>query len=263
MTGSTIYRYKILSKLGESGMGMVYKVGSMLPKNNVYLSPRRTKNRFNILCILFGITIFFLFAVSESNAQVEGLKPGEVKTEKLKTTDKNILGARAAGIIEAPVDTVWKVLNDFNKFKEFMPNMKESLIIDKEVIKEIDIKQKWDREPFEKILDKYRLNYANSDTFCSYSVLDLPWPADDRWYLIKNIIDDEQHTKRWSYVIGNMNVCEGSWELQPYDKNPSQTVVIYTTYSDPGGRIPNWIINLGFTKTLDDVILGLRKRVLR
>ncbi|KPK94776.1 hypothetical protein AMJ80_05355 [bacterium SM23_31] len=207
------------------------------------------------------ITAIFI-AVPESNAQVEVLKPGEVKTERLETADSNILGARATGIIEAPIDSVWKVLNDFNKFKEFMPNLRTSFIVDKAILKEIDIKQKWDREPFEKMLSKYILDQANSDTVCSYSVLDLPIVT-DRWYLLKKVVDNEKHTIRWSLAQGNVNVNEGSWELQPYAKNHSQTVVIYTTYSDPGGYIPNWIIELGFTTTLEDVILGLRRRVLR
>ncbi|MFC1555827.1 SRPBCC family protein [candidate division KSB1 bacterium] len=217
-----------------------------------------TTLRYMILFVLA-----FCLVISDSYAQDDILIPGEVKTEKLETDNENILGARATGVIEAPIDTVWKVLNDFNKFKEFMPNMDESFLVDKAVIKEIKQKRQWDRGPFEKILKKYKLNHANSDTVCSYSVLDLPWPAKDRWYLIKNIVNNEKHTKHWSYVQGNMKVCEGSWELQHYGVDNSQTVVVYTTYSDAGGDIPKWIVELGYNVTLEDVIIELRKRVLR
>ncbi len=195
------------------------------------------------------------------------LKNGEIIVTKLDVKKPGILGGRSAGIIKMPAADVWSVLNDLNKFREFMPKVKESSIVDGEAVKKAAGKEKWGRSEIESFVKKNKLEKVAGDTVYYYSVFDMPFPFGDLWYMLKKIINNRDMTISWDLVVGNMIANYGSWELRTVDgdlrqSDLSQTLVIYTTYSDSGIRIPGFISNIGLKKTLPGVIKALRKRVI-
>lgn len=193
------------------------------------------------------------------------LKKGEIIKwlEAVKGTE--VKKGVAIGIVDAPAEQVWKVIHQNNDFVHFMPRMLESILVDPAAIDRAKA-LKFDYntgDPHELIqfLKKHRVDKMTDTTGYFFSLLSLPWPATNRWYIIKleDFVTSGRWYQHWSLVIGNLKTNDGSWELIPLDND--RTLVTYTVFSDPGGLIPDWIINVGTNQTLPDVIKSIRKRV--
>lgn len=148
--------------------------------------------------------------------------------------------ARALALLDASPEAVFKVLRDFNTFENFIPYCKEVNV-----------------EHQEK--DRYRVRF----------VLDLPWPLGNRHYVL-NLVDRHETVEgkpvlvsEWTYIqgSGNINDTYGSWEMLAYGKD--RTLVRYTVFTDPGGKLPTWVRNFSTTIAVPKVIKGLRKEVAR
>ena len=143
------------------------------------------------------------------------------------------------GVIEAPLSAVRGVIDAAAEFDEFMPRMLESEV-----------------EP------------VAPGVYLNRQVLDTPFPAEDRHYTVRV----ETHSfetnsgpgwqARWNHVEGSGNIREsiGSWTLLPVE--PDRTVVIYRVLTDPGGRLPAWIVDFAAPRTLRGVLGAVRDRVL-
>jgi ribosome-associated toxin RatA of RatAB toxin-antitoxin module len=53
----------------------------------------------------------------------------DVTVQRIRTNDQTIFELRASGFVTAPPDKVWKVLTDYNRLQEFVPNLQSSRII--------------------------------------------------------------------------------------------------------------------------------------
>ncbi len=143
-----------------------------------------------------------------------------------------------AGLIEAPLAAVREVIDAAAEFDEFMPRMLESEV-----------------EP------------VAPGVYLNRQVLDTPFPAEDRHYTVRV----ETHSfetnsgpgwqARWNHVEGSGNIrgSIGSWTLLPVE--PDRTVVIYRVLTDPGGRLPAWIVDYAAPRTLRSVLEAVRERV--
>ena len=171
----------------------------------------------------------------------------------------------AIGIVDAPPQQVWNVIHENNDFVHFMPRMLESILVNPDAIaKAKALKFDYNTgDPKELVhfLKKHRVDKMTGTTGYFFSLLNVPWPATNRWYIIKldDFVTSGRWYQHWSLVLGNLKTNDGSWELVPLDNN--RTLVTYTVFSDPGGEIPDWIINIGTKQTLPGVIEALRKRV--
>ncbi len=171
----------------------------------------------------------------------------------------------AIGIVDAPPQKVWKVVHENNDFVSFMPRTLDSVLVDPGCIAQAKaMKLDYDTgDPKQLIafLKKHRVDAFTGTTCYFFSRVDVPWPATNRWYLLK--LDDTVTPGRWyeswSLILGNLKSNDGSWDLRPLDND--RTLVTYKVFSDPGGMIPDWIINIGTNQTLPEVIKAVRKRV--
>ncbi|MCL4557657.1 MAG: hypothetical protein M1491_03360 [Deltaproteobacteria bacterium] len=205
------------------------------------------------------------YAVNITPDQWATLKDGGVVKWLQNIKGTEVKKGVAIGIVNAPPDRVWKVIHENNDFIHFMPRMLESILISPSVLPEAE-SLKFDRatgDPKELIslLKKHRVRGFTGTTGYFFAVLSVPWPATNRWYIIKleDVVTPDRWFQHWGMVMGNLKTNNGSWELTPLDNN--RTLATYTVFADPGGLIPDWIINLGTTQTLPDVIKSLRKRV--
>ncbi len=175
--------------------------------------------------------------------------------------DDRLFRGSAEGVIQAPRDTVWTVLSDYNNYHKFFPRMPVTFIVDEGALKEIGKTQEWKRADFEALISKYRLEEPAGDIFYFYNVIDMTFPFADRWLLFRMERDPGQYNMYWKMIYGNMLITEGSWELEQYGRNSSETLAVYTTYSKSIIPIPVFIISIGLNNTLPDIIIGLRRRV--
>jgi len=143
------------------------------------------------------------------------------------------------GVIEAPLSAVRGVIDAAADFDEFMPRILES-----------------DVEP------------VSPGIYLNRQILDMPFPVEDRRYTVR-VETGAVETgagfgwrARWTYVEGSGNVREsrGSWTLIPLDAE--RTVVVYKLLTDPGGRLPAWIVDFTAPRALRRVLASVRERVL-
>lgn len=155
---------------------------------------------------------------------------------------------RGVGIIEAPIATVLAVLNDSVHRLEWM----------KEAVANTRIEQ----------LDPY--------TELFYSRTGAPWPVADRDVVLRarttmdpparivRIEITSQDHPAWPPQKGvvRMPFLRGHWYLWP-EKNGAWTRAEYQIHADPGGMLPDWIINMVSKKIPHDTIAGMQQQVKR
>lgn len=143
------------------------------------------------------------------------------------------------GVIEAPLSAVRRVIDAAAEFDEFMPRILES-----------------DVEP------------VSPGVYLNRQILDMPFPVEDRHYTVRVATGAVETSvgagwqARWTYVNGSGNVRDsrGSWTLIPF--SPERTVVVYRLLTDPGGRLPAWIVDYTAPRALRRVLASVRARVL-
>lgn len=104
-----------------------------------------------------------------------------------------------------------------------------------------------------------------------YQVTDAPWPVDDRDLIIHQKIT--QHSNGTVEIIASgkpdfipekrkrvrVPDYNAHWKISPEGKNLLS--VEYTISLDPGGSIPDWIINLGVTEGPFNTMQNLKERL--
>jgi hypothetical protein len=144
----------------------------------------------------------------------------------------------AIGIINALPERVFKVITDNEDFEQFMPYVEQSDV-----------------------------EYITNESIINYQYLNFPFPIGDRYYklyivqAIENSNAERIFKCTWTYVkkSGNIKDTYGSWVLKKYGEN--RTLATYTVYTDPGGRIPKWALNMATEISLPKIIESVRQRV--
>jgi uncharacterized membrane protein len=152
---------------------------------------------------------------------------------------------KAETVVEAPLERVWQVLTDVERFPEFMP-----------YVKEVEI-----------------LGPAGSQGRYEYHLIAPPL-VNRRDYTLRtfNEVDKANGIYRRCWMVANgagpdpvegvvrIQTCQGRWTVTRLDM--SRTRVGYYLHTDPGGSIPVWMANRAKTMTLPDLMNAVRKRSL-
>jgi len=222
---------------------------------------------FNILFLLI-IATHFLYSLSSEDLQSKKeiqlkLTRGKIITRITKLPNSNTHICQAMGVIYAPIEKIWEVISDYNHFKDFMPRIKESFIVNPSELKKIlDIEvEEWKK--FEKYLRNYKLEQINGDIIYFYNRFNMPWPFKNRYYILKMVQYPESFSFRWTQFIGNTKVNDGSWELIPFKGSKRKTLGVYTLITDPGVSVSPSLCRLAIKITLPGTIKSVRKRVLK
>lgn len=107
-----------------------------------------------------------------------------------------------------------------------------------------------------------------------YSEVDLPWPANNRDFIIRITLTQDPLTKvvtivaenKPQYVLKKKGVVRiqrssGLWHLTPMANGLVE--VEYTLQVDPGGLIPAWLVNMVASTGPYQSFIGLRKQVMK
>ncbi|MET0413745.1 MAG: SRPBCC family protein [Polyangiaceae bacterium] len=134
--------------------------------------------------------------------------------------------------IEAPVERLWPLISECNRFREYM---------DIESARELNRRGTWSR--------------------CEL-VVDVPFPFGK----LRSISDqlNERAAGRyrvsWKLVSGDYHYDEGFWELTPVGS--ARTRVRYVTLTEPKLPVPRGMLLDGQRDFVKDLLARLRKRVL-
>jgi ribosome-associated toxin RatA of RatAB toxin-antitoxin module len=195
------------------------------------------------------------------------LAAGDIIVSSHAVPGSDVQEAKMTAIIKAPPQVVWQIVTDINHFKDFMPQTRNSMVIAADKIPELLRKTPASAEEVEKILGPTPAAVPHQPgkkyTVYHYSDLHLPWPCNNRWYVLKGTMDETrsaQHIYRssWKLLFGNIKKDSGEWLLQPYGTR--ETKLTYRLSTDPGGSIPSFLVKRATGVTLPQVMKAIRKR---
>lgn len=162
--------------------------------------------------------------------EVKAIERGDVVVHLRDTRESTLKDVRCIGIVKAKPERIWSVLVDYEAYGKIFPRILKSEVRAKE-----------------------------GDSEDHYSLLDYPWPLQDRWTLNRITHDQSKRSINWKRVEGSVKEVVGSWRLIP---DGDQTVVVYKVRLDPGiPLIPAWAIDWGTKQVAPDIIRSIRRQV--
>ena len=152
---------------------------------------------------------------------------------------------KGSAVVSASAEQIRALLRDADHFKDWFPNTSESRLLARE-----------------------------GDVSYQYSVLDAPWPVSDR----DNVFRSETAIDPTNGVVAirvsaapdyhpeqpervRVRRALGLWLLEPLGE--AQTRVTFTMHLEPGGGVPQWLINAQVVETPFDALTNLRTAVSR
>ncbi|MDD5643585.1 MAG: SRPBCC family protein, partial [Syntrophales bacterium] len=228
--------------------------------------------RWSLSLLCFAVvSIWSFFPYSALGADIQSrLAAGEIIYRTLATPGSGLKKGEATGVVDAPPAQVWQVVTDVNNYQEFLPRMLRSRLVQLEELRTVLEAQPGSAAAVEALLSsspgelaairvpggKYRGYF--------YGHLEVPFPLRDRWYIVR-VLWDESHAERqvytcsWSLMEGNLREYYGDWKVEPFGAH--RTLLTYRAATDPGGFAPRFLVEEFSTKTLPQVIAGVRKRL--
>jgi ribosome-associated toxin RatA of RatAB toxin-antitoxin module len=154
---------------------------------------------------------------------------GKVEVKLLDQGDGRPKTVKAAGLINAPLAKVWKVLTHYNEYHKFMPRVSSS-----------------------------KLESRSGNLAQATYQLDAPWPLNGTWYTNRYVETPANHAIRWSMVKGSIKHNEGSWQLRAQG---NATYATYTVIADLGiPAIPKWIFGEVTKTTVPSIFEAVEKQ---
>ena len=165
-----------------------------------------------------------------------------IKVYTRKVPGETLKAFRAVTLVDASADQVLGEITDVEQGAEWMDRCAESHLVQQE----------------------------GPDVYLAYTLIDVPWPLDDRDLVTRVQIRREKD--RIICTMSNVpdavpvkrNVIrmpryEGQWVLIPQDNG--QTQVISEGISSPGGTIPDWLANSEVVESPYNTLSNLRDRL--
>jgi hypothetical protein len=171
-----------------------------------------------------------------------------VVVERRVVSGSNLKEFRGRGVVNAPVAAILAVFSDVPRATEWMDSCSGSRIV-------ADVSDR------EKVV---------------YNRTRAPWPVSDRDAVLHNIatFDEARREVRldfWSVAdahappvagVVRMPFLRGHWVLSP-SSDGMTTNVEYQVHANPGGRLPDWLVNYVSRDLPFRTITGLRAQVKR
>lgn len=223
------------------------------------------------VCRLAALIIWGFFPYPAPGADIQTrLAAGEIIVHSAEVPGSAVKKGEAIGVVDASPARVWEVVTDANNFQEFLPRMVRSRLVRFEELRRILEERPGSAAAAEALLSAeppelaiFRIP-ARKYLGYFYGHLEVPWPLRDRWYIVRVQWDETQGERgiyncSWSLVAGNLREYYGEWLVKPYGAN--RTLLTYRAATDPGGLAPKFLVEEFSTRTLPQVIAGVRSRV--
>lgn len=139
------------------------------------------------------------------------------------------------GVLDSPPESVWGVIEDVDRYTEFMPRVKVSQVVSRE-----------------------------GEVVITRSTIEMPFPLKNLTARIRGvhtIVPGERYQREWSLIEGDYHENTGSWTMVPFDEAAARTLVLYRILVVPRIPIPSRLRNIAQQKTMPDIVERLRKRL--
>jgi hypothetical protein len=148
------------------------------------------------------------------------------------------------------IKVYYKKTSDIHEIK-MVTSMKASLSGIVQLLSEVENYPKWGY----KLSEAKLLNRVNDKEYYYYSKLDFPWPLSDRDIIVLAKLEQDSVTRRVTstsyakpnYLAENKDVVRIKTTTTKWTVIPGAggwQYVEYYIYSDPGGNIPDWLVNM-------------------
>ena len=144
-------------------------------------------------------------------------------------------------MVAIEIAAIVALLRDASRFKDWFPNTSEAKLLKRD-----------------------------GDAAYQYSVMSTPWPISDRDNVIRSVLTRDESSGRVDIVLeaapdahpiqpGRHRVtrAKGDWRLTP--QGPALTHVAFTMHLEPGGGIPDWMVNARIVATPFDALVNMRR----
>jgi len=163
----------------------------------------------------------------------ENLGKGKVYVSALPISGATSRLGKVIGVVDAPVDDVWKVVVDYPSYKDYMPLVWESDIV--------------------------RSESNKADIRLQYEVKPLPVKY---WTVLRMTHNPRLYHIDWTQLEGDVKETYGSWDLAPYPgPGGKRTKVTYQLYFEIGNAVLDTGADWLTETVLPSVIDRLRSRI--
>ncbi len=151
----------------------------------------------------------------------------------VETPASNVKTAQAVFFIKSSPRTCLKVISDFERYPEFMPNIRSAEFVGK--------KESSDIYRFSFKVALWTIHYSNIFTLLSRG--------------------DDAFSLSWDYVDGDLKKSSGSWDIGPSRLREGFSLIRYTVFIDTGMLVPRWVCDLLTAKSIPKMITAIAGRV--
>ena len=173
-------------------------------------------------------------ALGESTTRGK-LEKGEILVTAKKRKEFPNPGVKAVGVIKAPMDRIWPLIDQCANYTSTM----------------------------QRVLKSKEISRENNIVICEITV-DLPFPLDDltaKTRAVHTIKPEKMYKRAWKLISGDYEYNEGSWTLVPFGNSLNETLVVYETQVEPKSIVPDSLRNLAQKKTIPALFEHLRNQV--
>ncbi|HEY0794024.1 MAG TPA: SRPBCC family protein [Chthoniobacterales bacterium] len=199
------------------------------------------------VCLWVGLGLGLPLPVRAAGEWQEISRTNDLTVYVRDRTGSPFKEVRATGTIEAPLGLVRSVLTDFDAYQTFMPYTSESRVLT--------------RDPATRSTLVYlKLNPPLA------SARDVTIRVQDESFKAA----DDSYTAHWAadnaagpapqVGVTRMSLDEGTWVLEPTGDRKA-TKATYSLFTDAGGNLPAFVINLANKRSVADLFDALRKQV--
>ncbi|MBK7858709.1 MAG: SRPBCC family protein [Archangiaceae bacterium] len=162
------------------------------------------------------------------------LEAGEVVITTEPVAGSELPRAIAEGVIDAPPEKVWAMIEDCGTYPKNMPRIKTVTVLERD-----------------------------AGTQVCRTTADAPFPIGDLTSETRAVMTVEpgvRWERKWSFLKGDYTANSGSWVLTPYQGDGKRTDARYQIHVEPKLHVPNALVTSAQKSGLKDLFARLRER---
>jgi hypothetical protein len=176
--------------------------------------------------------------------------------ESMKCVGSKARVGCVAGLVNAPIDRVWKIITDYRDYGQLIPRCTRSMVVSPEIIPAIT-----DSNCILSSMDisEYAVErLVPRETTLVYSEIDIIFPVGRIRSLLEITSDSTDFTIYWRKLASDIRIHEGVWQFVP---SGDQTLVVCIMRYRLNVWLPPFMIHGAIHYYLPQIITALRKRV--